>query len=174
MNLFLRISIVLTGLLLAGCEFSGGASGSSGPLNEPANLKAHAESYDSIRLTWQDDNSNVDGYEIYRREGRHHPYMLINATYLSNYPQGSSSFYPPFLYEESYGITRCRYLDSSLESNTTYYYYVRAFNSTKTSHSSNVARDHTPSYTFVDALVNAILYVLCDYADDTDETDEEE
>lgn len=143
MNLFLRISIVLTVLALTGCKWNDDASGSSGVLYAPFNLEAQAESYSSISLTWDDDNTNALGFIIFRREGKAGKYIMVEQTY----------------YEE--------YLDEDLSSNTTYYYYVKAYNNSNRSPPSNIARDHTYSYTFFDFVIDVIF----SSDDDEDEDD---
>jgi predicted esterase len=83
----------------------------------PGNLTATSVSTSQIHLTWNDPSQQVTGYNIYRSDGNN-----SNFRQLKQLPAGSSS-----------------YADSSLFSNTTYYYQITAANLGGTSANSNAA-----------------------------------
>lgn len=90
----------------------------------PGNLKVVGYTSNSIILTWDDNSSNESGFRIYR-----------SSTYSGNYSLISTS-------ANNY------FMNTNLNSNTTYYYKVTAYNSVGESGCSNVISGKTsaPSY----------------------------
>ncbi|MEW5766397.1 MAG: fibronectin type III domain-containing protein [bacterium] len=93
-----------------------------GPLAPPDNLSAAAESSSQIRLNWMDNSTNETGFKIERRKKGSNIWNQIGAT-----PANATT-----------------YLDSGLESETTYYYQVRAYEGARHSGYSNEASATTP------------------------------
>ncbi|UXP32432.1 fibronectin type III domain-containing protein [Reichenbachiella agarivorans] len=90
----------------------------------PSNLTAQAESKQAIRLNWNDNSSNEDGFELYRSTSSSGPWTLI-----STLPAGVN-----------------QYIDQGLSTNTGYFYKARAFNDVSPSLYSNVVEEYTYSY----------------------------
>ncbi|OPX85469.1 MAG: Exoglucanase B precursor [Pelotomaculum sp. PtaB.Bin104] len=80
----------------------------------PSGLSATAQSSSRINLTWEDNSSNETGFKIERKESG------------ENYTQVTTL-----------GANANSYEDTDLDSNTTYYYRVRAYNSSGHSAYSN-------------------------------------
>ncbi|NVM26767.1 MAG: S8 family serine peptidase [Desulfobacterales bacterium] len=87
----------------------------------PSNLSATAVSAIQINLSWTDNSSGESGFKIERKTGSGGTYSLITAI--------------------STNITS--YSDTELRGSTTYYYRVRAYNSSGSSTYSNEASDTT-------------------------------
>jgi hypothetical protein len=81
----------------------------------PSKLKAEALSATEIKLTWQDNSDNEDGFKIERKVGTSGTWSQIKTV----------------------GANEEEYTDSRLNPNTTYYYRVRAYNSAGNSSYSN-------------------------------------
>ena len=88
----------------------------------PSNLSAEAISSNQIDLSWQDNSTNELGFKIERKQGADGTYIQIHAV--------------------DAGITE--YSDTDLNTNTTYFYRVRACNKTGDSEYSNEASATTP------------------------------
>jgi len=87
----------------------------------PGNLSATAVSAIQINLSWTDNSSGESGFKIERKTGSGGTYSLVTAT--------------------STNVTI--YSDTGLSESTTYYYRVRAYNSSGNSTYSNEASDTT-------------------------------
>ena len=87
----------------------------------PSGLTATAQNADRIDLSWQDNSNTEDGYEVQRKEGSGGTYAQV-ATLSADTTD---------------------YHDTALDSQTTYYYRVRATNSAGASNWSNEANDMT-------------------------------
>lgn len=74
------------------------------PLNRPTLLSVSREAK-GVRLNWQDNTQNEDGYEIWRQAGTENYYKIGTV-----------------------GRDVTTYLDENINSNTYYYYKVRAYN----------------------------------------------
>jgi alpha-tubulin suppressor-like RCC1 family protein len=132
--------IVLLGMLVIvqlsiganGCDFknngeitniwmNGGddtSSGSSLPTPKaPSGVTAQTASSSDISLSWKDDSDNEDGFKIERRTGAGGTYALVAVV----------------------GANVVTYTNRSLVDNTTYYYIIRAYNSSGDSVYSNEA-----------------------------------
>ena len=94
--------------------------GTAGP-TAPSGLSATPQNADQIDLSWTDNSDNEEEFEIHRKEGSGGTYAEV-AT----------------LSADTTG-----YQDTSLDSETTYYYRVRAANSAGSSNWSNEANDTT-------------------------------
>ncbi|WP_051963008.1 fibronectin type III domain-containing protein [Mesoaciditoga lauensis] len=92
----------------------------------PTNLKVTGSDSDSISLRWDDNSDNEDGFKIYRSSSYYGTYSLIGTN----------------IDDDNY------YTDKGLDSNTTYYYKVTAYNSAGESSYSNIVSGTTsaPSY----------------------------
>ncbi len=93
--------------------------------NAPTNLVANATSKSDIELSWSDNSSNEDGFELYRSTSESGPWDL-HATLGANVT----------------GFT-----DAGLGINEQYFYRVNAYNINSPSLHSNVASATTYSYT---------------------------
>lgn len=89
------------------------------PPLDPGNLQAVALSSSEIRLTWDDNSTDEDGFNIYRLEGE---FMTLVG---------------------SVGANVSTFDDTMLMPNTPYYYTVRAYNDAGESGDSNVAFAYT-------------------------------
>jgi hypothetical protein len=106
-------------------ETWGGASVSlswAAPPDPPSNLVASVVSPSQINLSWADNSGNEDGFKIERRDG-------------SSYSQIGTV-----------GANVTTYADSGLATSTTYYYRVRAYNSSGDSGYSNESGATTLHY----------------------------
>ncbi|MBN1676815.1 MAG: fibronectin type III domain-containing protein, partial [Kiritimatiellae bacterium] len=99
------------------------AVASASPPAAPGSTSASALSGTSIKVTWQDNASDEDGFKLDRRESGTDPWVRI-AT-----PSANST----------------SYTDSGLAAGTTFYYKVKAHNAAGDSAYSNVAGAATPA-----------------------------
>ena len=76
------------------------------PSTAPSGIKATATSYNTIKLTWNDNSNNETGFEIYRATSLSGPFSIIKTT--------------------AANITS--YTDTLLTPSTTYYYKVQSIN----------------------------------------------
>jgi len=83
----------------------------------PSNLVAKASSKSAIQLTWNDKSGNEDGFQVFRSLSPNGPFNLVQTVA----PNTTS------------------YTDNGLQSNTLYYYKVRAFKEAVQSEFTNVA-----------------------------------
>jgi len=93
-------------------------------LNQPSSLSALAVSNNQINLTWIDNSTNENGFEIERSTASTGPWEIINKV--------------------SSNVTY--YSDLELQGGMTYYYRVRAFNAENFSNYSNIASATTPDF----------------------------
>jgi hypothetical protein len=89
----------------------------------PTNLSANPVSSSQVDLTWTDISTNEIGFKIERKIG-------VSGTWSQIYVVGAST---------------SNYSDTGLNSNTTYYYRVRAYNISGNSGYSNETNAHTPA-----------------------------
>ena len=87
----------------------------------PSNLNVTAVSKSQINLAWTDNDDNENGFKIERSPTGNGNWIQIGTT----------------------GINESGYLDTNLTCGTTYYYRVRAFNSSGDSNYSNTASTST-------------------------------
>ena len=97
----------------------------------PTNLKVTNYTSNSISLIWNDNSNNEDGFKIYRSSSYSGNYVLLDTT-VSN---------------DNY------YTDTGLNSNTTYYYKVTAYNSAGESNYSNITSGTTSAPPFAHAKI---------------------
>jgi hypothetical protein len=93
---------------IADSYFKGTYSGGGIVPAVPTQLKATAQSYYKIGLTWTDNSANETGFEIYRATSFGGPYSIVTTT----------------------GANATSFTDSSVAASTTYYYRVQAINAT--------------------------------------------
>jgi titin len=98
------------------------AATTTGALAQPTNLTANAINSTQIQLNWQDNSTAETRYEIWRSSNG------INFTWRAQIASNSTNF-----------------TDSSLSPGATWYYRVRASNSTGNSGYSNIASATTPT-----------------------------
>jgi predicted esterase len=96
-------------------------NGTTPAVGSPSNLNASTVSEVALELTWADNSSNEDGFELYRARASNGPYTLVY-----DIPQNTT-------------IKK----DSSLIPGTTYFYRIRAYNTTGVSAMSNTASGTT-------------------------------
>ena len=78
------------------------------PPDTPANVSATATSYDEITVEWEDQSSNESSFEVFRAVSSEGPFNLVGSSTANN----------------------TTFIDSGLESKTTYFYQVRAIGPT--------------------------------------------
>ncbi|GAB4237984.1 MAG: hypothetical protein Tsb0034_13400 [Ekhidna sp.] len=90
----------------------------------PSNLEAQALSSSEIELSWNDNSSNEDGFEIFTSSSSSGPWTLLHTA----------------------GPNETTYTHTGLTQNQVYYYYVRAYNSNSVSFNSEIIGQATYSY----------------------------
>jgi len=117
----------------------GGGSGGGvipTPLYSPFNILAVAQDTASILVTWNDGNPNEQGFHIYRaREDG-------SYTLIASVPPGGAG----------------SYLDTGLDPDVQYHYYIRAYRGAETSTHSDQAEDITYPLPPMTSLVTAACY----------------
>jgi alpha-tubulin suppressor-like RCC1 family protein len=91
---------------------SGGSDYNTFIINAPSNLSATAVSYSEIRLSWQDNSNNENGFEIERATSA----------------EGGSASGGGYLLLATVSANTTLYSDIVLTPFTTYYYRIRSFN----------------------------------------------
>jgi hypothetical protein len=112
------------------------------PPAAPSNAAASATSSSAVRVTWTDNSSNEDGFQVQRGSSAAGPFAQVGTT----------------------GPGAATYDDGGLAAATTYYYRVRATNTAGTSGWSNVASATTQGSTPPPTNVAAALAVLANKA----------
>ena len=112
------------------------------PPEAPSNAAASATSSSAIRVTWTDNSSNEDGFQVQRGASAAGPFAQVGTT----------------------GPGAATYDDGGLAAATTYYYRVRAVNTAGNSGWSNVASATTQGSGPPSMDVGAALAVLANKA----------
>ena len=113
------------------------------PPNAPTNLAANATSSSEIALTWQDNSSDETGFKIER---------------------GSAGSPASFSEIATVGTDATSFNDTGLNSNTTYTYRVRAYNSNGDSNYSGEASATTQGSTSANLALNKPITALSSYS----------